>query len=166
MGTYFGDKKISQMYYGDKKIKEAYYGSRLVYQSVRSVYKEVSDVWTGTWHIKNENQWYTPTSDVIPMIRIGPYGTENFSMIVTATIPRAWGFWELRLNAGSQILAQVTREGSSGLIIDKTLTHTIDAYNVSLPPNALVTFSARRWSNNGREGITKLDYGATWTQLE
>lgn len=166
MGTYFGDKKISQLYYGDRKIKEAYYGSKLVYQSVRSVYKEVRDVWSGTYHVVNENQWYTPSSSIIPIIRIGPYGTENFSMTVTATIPRAWGFWELRLNAGSQILDQKQLEGSSSIFVDRTLTHTISASNVFLKPNALVTFGVRRWSNNGREGITKLDYDASWTQLE
>lgn len=164
MGTYFGDKKISQMYYGDRKIKEAYYGSSLVYQSVRSVYKEMRDTWTGSYRIVNENQWYSPAG--VPPIRIGGYGTDDFSMTITTTVPRAWGFYEFRLNAGAQILAQEQREGSSSVFIDRTLTHTISASNVSLRPNALVTYSIRRWSNNGRESITKLDYDASWTQLE
>lgn len=166
MGTYFGDKKISQLYYGDRKIKEAYYGSDLVYQSVRSVYKEVRDTWTGTYTITNENQWYTPTSSVIPLIRIGPNGTDNFSMTVTTTIPSAWGFYRSRLNAGSNILVDKQYEGSSTIFVNRNLTYTISVSNVSLPPNALVTYGVQRWSNNGRNSITRLDYDASWYQLE
>ena len=165
MGTYFGDKKISQMYYGDQKIKEAYYGSDLVYSSLTLTKKTFKRLFDKYYSLVNENTIYR--HDIDPPIRVGPSGTVDFNIAVYLNVPNAWGKYTLYIVAGDKEIANVTKEGASTIFVNKTLVLGADLKNISIPPNTDVLIKLSRSGNTStpsRHGYDNLDINASWTE--